>query len=200
MNFHLIERFGPVACVLTAIVFVAGCDSETPRLDRTALTPRDYDPRVGVPDEYHFLYEGGVGYDEIDNAWKALPFTRIELERTGCYGACPSYIVSLAADGSAEYNGRKYAKRNGPFDGEVSIGDYGHLAWMIDKFKILNGHHDYSANWTDSATAIVRVTLRESNETIEISDYGGQGPIELWSLFNAIDAVSSRIEWNPRSE
>ncbi|MEP3932593.1 hypothetical protein, partial [Rhodopirellula bahusiensis] len=89
MNFHLIERFGPVACVLTAIVFVAGCDSETPRLDRTALTPRDYDPRVGVPDEYHFLYEGGVGYDEIDNAWKALPFTRIELERTGCYGACP---------------------------------------------------------------------------------------------------------------
>lgn len=200
MNFNPIARFGPTLFVLIATIFFAGCDPETPRPEHTALSPGDYDPTTGVPDEYHFLYEGGIGYDEIDKVWKALPFIKIELERTECYGTCPSYIVSLTADGRAKYHGRRYAARTGSFDGEVEIWDYGQISWMIDKFKILDGRRDYSAKWTDSSTTIVRVTLRESNETIEVSDYGGQGPIELWSLFNAIDAVSSRVEWKPESK
>ena len=68
---------------------------------------------------------------------------------------------------------------------------------FIDKFKIVSAARKYKANWTDSTTAIIRVTLRKTNETIEISDYGGQGPVELWALFNAMDAVSNRVEWTP---
>ncbi len=197
MSFNPIARFGLGAIVLITTLLIAGCEPGTPQ--RTALTPRDDDPTTGVPDKYHFLYSGGIGYDEIDAVWKALPYTKIELERTECYGTCPSYIVSLYADGTAKYNGRKYAARTGSFDGDLEIWDYGQVCWMIDKFKILDGPRDYSANWSDSATTIIRVTLRESGDLIEISDYGGQGPIELWSLFNAVDAVSSRIEWKPTS-
>ncbi len=185
--------------VLLATMLVAGCDPEPPRPQRTALFPRDYDPIAGVPDRYHFLYAGAIS-EEIVNVWEALPYTKIELERTTCFGTCPAYIVSLTADGTAKYHGKQFAARLGEFDGEVDIWDYGHVCWMIEKFKILNGHHIYSANWSDSPTTSIRVTLRESGDTIVISDYGGQGPIELWSLFNAVDAVSSRIQWKAGSQ
>lgn len=200
VNFNPFARFSVIAAVLLSAMSVTGCNPDPPQPQRTSLLPRDYDPTADVPERYHFLYSGGIGNDEIDNAWRALPFTKIELERTECYGACPSYVVSLSADGTARYKGRKYAARTGAFDGEVEIWDYGQICWMIEKFKILGGHREYAANWTDSATAIIRVTLRETNETIEISDYGGQGPVELWSLFNAIDAVSNLIEWKATSK
>ena len=199
VNFNPYARFSMIAAALLSAMSVTGCNPDPPQPQRTSLLPRDYDPTADVPERYHFLYSGGIG-NEIDNAWRALPFTKIELERTECYGACPSYVVSLSADGTARYKGRKYAARTGAFDGEVEIWDFGQICWMIDKFKILGGHHEYAANWTDSATAIIRVTLRETNETIEISDYGGQGPVELWSLFNAIDAVSNLIEWKATSK
>jgi hypothetical protein len=109
-------------------------------------------------------------------------------------------VVSLYADGTAKYNGRKYAARSGEFEGEVSIWDYGQLCWMIDKFQILDGPHQYSAGWTDDTKTILRVRLCESGDTIEISDYGGQGPVELWALFNVVDAVSSRVKWESESK
>lgn len=68
---------------------------------------------------------------------------------------------------------------------------------FIDKFKIFSAARKYKANWTDSTTAIVRATLRKTNETIEISDYRSQGPVELWALFNAMDAAFNRVEWTP---
>ena len=186
--------------VLIAALLVTGCDTEPPKPRRTAVSPRGYDPTSDVPDRYHFLYSGGIAYDQIESVWKSLPYTKIELERTECFGECPSYVVTYNADGTAEYNGRKYAMRPGVFHGEVGISDFGQICWMIDRFKILDGPRDYSANWTDSATDIIRITIRETNETIEISDYGGQGPVELWSLLNVMDAVSNRVEWAPGAE
>jgi hypothetical protein len=187
------------AALLTGWI-VIGCDSTPPRPHRTAIIPKDYDPIVGVPDQYHFLYSGWIERDKVEGIWKSLPYTKIELERTTCLGSCPSYIVTLNADGTAVYNGRDYATREGRFQGEVEPWDYGKICWMLDKFKILEGPPHYHANWTDAPTTIIRVTYRETNETIEISDYGSQGPIELWALFNAIDAVADRIEWKPKEK
>lgn len=200
MRFSFAARFGSITAVVLLIPLIAGCNPEPPQRERTALVPRDYDPTEGIPEHYHFLYAGGLGYDEIDDVWDSLPITRIELERTECFGTCPSYVTSFSAGGPASYNGRKYSPRVGSFDGEIEIWDYGNLCWMIDRFKLLDGPREYSANWTDSATAIIRITMRDSNDTIEISDYGGQGPIELWSLFNAADAAANRIEWKPSAE
>lgn len=200
MRLNSIGHFGYITIVLLLISPFAGCNPDPPRPERTALLPRDYDPTNGVPEHYHFLYSGSIGYDEIDNAWNALPFTKIELERTECLGSCPSYVVSLSAGGTASYHGRKHTSRIGTFDGEVEIWDYGNICWMIERFKLLDQPRKYHANWTDSPTAIIRITLRDSNDTIEISDYGGQGPIELWSLFNAADSVANRIEWKATAE
>ena len=197
MSFTPFARFGVIAVVLLSTMSSTGCNPDPPQRQHTAFLPRTYDPTAVVPERYHFLYSGGIGYDDIDKVWKSLPFTKIELERTECFGTCPSYVVSFSADGTARYNGRQYADRTGAFYGEVEIWDYGQICWMIDKFKILDSNREYRSNWTDSATTIIRATLRETNETIEISDYGGQGPVELWALFNAMDAVSNRVEWMP---
>ncbi len=39
--------------------------------------------------------------------------TLITLERTGCYGTCPSYTLTIAADGSVVFNATSYWVREG---------------------------------------------------------------------------------------
>jgi hypothetical protein len=148
-----------------------------------------------IPPQYRFIQDSGVDRDKIAATWDALPYTKIELERTECFGTCPSYIVTFNAGGSAHYVGRAYTAQTGEFDGEVDLTDYGRLCWLIERFDLLAGPQRYSANWTDAPTTLIRIQLRETGETIHISDYGDQGPVELWALFNAVDAVSGRIQW-----
>src|ERR1700746_1609053 len=42
-----------------------------------------------------------------DSELKALT---ISLERTGCYGSCPAYTVTIRGDGSVTYVGKNYGK------------------------------------------------------------------------------------------
>lgn len=198
----MIRGAGLLALVaLAPLLTLSGCGSEPSQPSpRTAISPQGYDPTVGVPPHYEFFYSPGISPDKVPDTWKALPYTRIELERTACLGQCPSYVVTFHADGPAHYTGRADSPRIGEFDGEVAIWDYGQICWMIDRFKILAGPREYRANWTDAPTTIVRITQRDTGETITISDYGAQGPVELLALFNSLDAVSNRIQWSRSSE
>jgi hypothetical protein len=166
-------------------------------------TPPEWETRhaareiAQIPDRYHFLFAPGVDPTKVQEIRDSFPFTEIQLERTGCFGTCPSYIVTLRADGQATYNGREYAPRSGDHTGEISLWDYGRLCLAIEQSAVLDGPQRFAGQWTDSATVYLRVRLRESGETIEIEDYAQQGPTELWLLQTAIDGVSSEIEWTP---
>jgi len=149
----------------------------------------------GVPAHYHYLFQGRIAYEEVKGTWAKLPYSQIEFERTPCFGSCPSYVVTLNAEGAAQYNGREFAPRAGAHVGEIGVFEYGRICWAIDRFKLLEGPLEYSANWTDSSTTLIRVKRRDTGKTVEISDYGAQGPIELWCLFEAIDAASDQIKW-----
>lgn len=48
------------------------------------------------------------GKSEGAPAARATADTVVTLERTPCYGACPSYTVALLADGTVRYHGREY--------------------------------------------------------------------------------------------
>jgi hypothetical protein len=184
--------------VVIAVVGLCGCQRERPEVPRRNMsieTPHGFDPIWGVPEPYHLLSEPGVPFKDIESAWKKFPYSKIELGRTGCYGECPDYSVTLQAGGAASYHGRHFVEKTGHFTGEVEFDHYGRLCWMIEKFGILSGPQSYRASWTDDATVYVNVTLRETGETIQISDYGHQGPIELWAVFQSIDGVAHHITW-----
>lgn len=51
--------------------------------------------------------------------------------------------------------------------------------------------------WTDQSTDVLRITLASTGEVIEISDYASQGPVELWTVRETIDAIAMRAAWRP---
>ena len=45
--------------------------------------------------------------------------TEVTLERTPCFGYCPSYKVTLKSDGTIIYEGKKFVQMMGTYKGEV---------------------------------------------------------------------------------
>lgn len=186
---------------LTILIFAVGCRQEIESNSRKPPILRsnadDDVPIDELPEHYRFLRSFGIEEKDYEATKTALPYVEIQLERTECFGMCPSYIVTLRRHGTAEYVGREFAPRNGKHNGEIDLFSFARLCWAIEKFKLANGPREYSARVTDMPTAYLRVKGRDSDLSFQIRDYGGQGPIELWTIHAAIDGVAGRIKWQP---
>ena len=61
--------------------------------------------------------------------------TRITLERTVCYGFCPSYKLTISADGAVVFEGRRFVKTVGTARSAIS---QDHLRELLGKFENLD--------------------------------------------------------------
>ena len=87
--------------------------------------------------------------------------TEISLERKGCLGPCPVYKVTLLADGSAIYVGKKNAYRIGTFANDEfwPIADeFARLADAIDRAGFSGLAGQYSPGWLDAEVVVTTVT------------------------------------------
>ena len=50
-----------------------------------------------------------------------LKTVTIQLERSGCYGTCPVYTVTIHGDGRLEYNGKGHVKEIGAREGRTEM-------------------------------------------------------------------------------
>jgi hypothetical protein len=57
--------------------------------------------------------------------------TSVTLRRGPCFGRCPVYDVTLAADGVATWSGERFVDRVGRFQGQVDLNNYSRLARFI---------------------------------------------------------------------
>ena len=148
-----------------------------------------------LADHYKFIHQTSAGADEIEQVLAQLPYTKIEFERSGCYGSCPVFQAVFHVDSTATYEGERFVEREGNYQGTINAWDYTRLCCLIDRLK-LNVSASYSVDSVDLSGCTLRVTKR-TGQVIEISDYGEQGPIELWALQQCIDNVITRTTWHP---
>jgi Domain of unknown function (DUF6438) len=129
----------------------------------------------------------------------AVPPTRrsyVRLERTGCFGDCPSYSVSVTDDGTVTFKGRAFTCINSPkpekidprlarrlIDGLLAI-----QFWSLP-FKEGAGFA------TDNPT--VEITLRSGAATYMMSHYHGDmgAPRLLYEIEDHIDQVANANRW-----
>src|SRR5437867_4632113 len=95
-----------LAIVLTLVALSTRC-SRLPTAPSRVDAPQQRQVE-NVPRIYEPLYGGGIGLDEIEPFRASLPYDSISLERTGCYGTCPVYTMTLYRSGKAELNAEKY--------------------------------------------------------------------------------------------
>ena len=174
---------------LLALALLAGARSAPCQAPRVAPAP---------PRAYAFLAEGSIREGSIERVRSGIPYSSITLKREACFGTCPVYTVTLFRDGHATYTGTRFVPRIGRHRGEVQIWDFARLAYFFDQQRIDTLAGNYEAAWTDAPTATVIFT-RADGSTITVEDYGEVGPISVWGLREAIDAVTQRIVWSADS-
>lgn len=178
---------------LLALAVVAAC----------ASAAEDRAPTMGgAVDRNGDLYDPQVyaGFrNGVAPPWIVLPYDSIELDRSGCFGTCPSFRVELFrgaspdVTGLAIYEGREHAERRGTYESTVSQYRYARLCQLFEHLDFEQLEPSYAAQWTDDQT--VTLTVRRADASFTVSDYGQQGPPEFQALVLAVQAMTDEIEW-----
>ncbi len=157
---------------------------------------RDYSLKIkdSLPIKYQIFWEPGYDAKEAKQIKRSCDYNKIKMQRTPCFGACPVYSIEFTINGDATYDGVDFVKRKGKYRGEVFLIHYGKLCYLIDEYLKKYKDADFRAGWTCDAECIITLELKDG-KTLEIYDYGSQGPIELWALQNSIDGLSEKIDW-----
>ena len=124
----------------------------------------------------------------------------IRFERTGCYGDCPAYKLTIYGDGRAEYEGKNNVKQTGRKDGRIEAVDIKSLVSEFDKagfFEIDQfTQRDCSCTLcTDMPTAITEIQVKGASHRVQ-HYYGCRcAPKALWELEQVIDKLARTEQW-----
>ena len=131
----------------------------------------------------------------------------ITLSRKECKGTCPVYDLTIDADGTVVFEGKRNTKTIGKATGKISAAEIDQLVKEFEKI----GYFDLLAVYkpglcpaylTDLAT--VDTSIRQNGKTKSISHYQGcynknpsDGPFPpgLTQLENIIDGIAETPKW-----
>lgn len=121
--------------------------------------------------------------------------TEISIERTACFGACPTYTLRLFSDGRVEYRGQASVSFIGTREGKLDVWRFRRLARDAEGIGFFQLPDHYSCTVTDQSTVYVAVTRNGQRKVVEHYAPDWSGPAALRLLEQAIDAVQPSIEW-----
>jgi hypothetical protein len=172
---------------------------------RNALSNLRYTPftRNGVPVEA--WAQDSFSITEVeDRPSRVVPFPRIadistvsiRLSRSGCYGSCPAYSVTIHGDGSVVYSGDRFVSIPGSHRARISTADFKVLFERFRAANFLGLKESYTAGVTDNPTYYISLTL--PGKTKVVWDYVGGWvgmPAIVTELENAVDSAADSARW-----
>jgi uncharacterized protein DUF6438 len=123
--------------------------------------------------------------------------TSITLRRGPCFGTCPMYEVTLAADGTASWDGERFVERLGHHQGQVDINDFERLARFVDRAGFFGWNPEYLADVTDLPDYILTVTAGDQTKTVRQN--GVDEPADFWVIAAVVDGLAEGVDWTQAS-
>jgi hypothetical protein len=126
----------------------------------------------------------------------SLDSVRITLERTGCFGSCPSYAVEISGNGAMTYHGGAYVLVDGDHRAALAPED---VRCLVDAFRAADFwslSHEYRAPITDHPTYSLTLSIGGKSKTVV--DYVGKAvgmPEAVTGLEHAVDQLSGDERW-----
>jgi len=120
----------------------------------------------------------------------------IRLERSGCYGTCPSYAVEIRGDGRVTFTGDAYVAVSGEHHRQIAPEAVRDLLTLFRQTDFFSLENDYVGGVTDMPSQKVSLTIGRRTKTV--FDYVGamEGmPFGVERLEHAIDRAAGVRTW-----
>lgn len=119
----------------------------------------------------------------------------ITLQRSGCFGTCPSYTVTVRTDGIV-FEGGGYVVASGRYSASTNAEDVRQLAkkFLVADFYSMDS--SYRASVTDNPTYMLSITI--DGRTKEVEDYVGSWvgmPAIITELEDEVDTFARTDRW-----
>jgi|GEM_PF-1901818 len=117
---------------------------------------------------------------------------RITLARSMCFGFCPDYTLTVAADGTVTFEGRDYTRVKGTVTGHVDRTQLTELASAIKQADFFGLEDSYSTNVTDNPS--YTLTVQMGGRSKQVESYATR-PRRLALLMDRIDQITDSQQW-----
>jgi hypothetical protein len=131
--------------------------------------------------------------------------TQIYLERGRCFGACPTYSITIDDKGRVTYLGQEFVETIGEAKTTISEADVARLVAAFQQARFSEFEDAYNASTEDLCTTFatdmpsVVIALKMDGTTKTVNHYTGcQGfprEQELIALEDLIDGVVNSAQW-----
>jgi hypothetical protein len=127
-----------------------------------------------------------------------LPNSRvtITLQRTGCYGTCPSYTVTVNSNDGVVFGGQGFVVASGRHTDTADADQVRELAQNFVAADFYSMDATYRASVTDSATYVLSIAI--DGRTKEVVDYVGSWegmPSVITELEDGVDKFARTARW-----
>jgi hypothetical protein len=126
----------------------------------------------------------------------------LRLDRGGCLGSCPAYIVEVDTDGTVRYEGEFHVAMEGTASGRLELTTIATLRAAIDQSEFWNtpGNCCDCRGVTDAP--YVSITLADGRPVKTIRDYHGceATPKRIRDLEDSIDRIIGTERWTGTRE
>lgn len=124
--------------------------------------------------------------------------TVITLDRTECFGTCPSYSLTIRGDGTVAYQGRRFVKVVGAASTQILVSAVQALVdemVQADYFNLSVPATCAQGIMSDAPTATTSLTLAGRSHSVE--DYHGNpcAPAALPGIEDRIDEAAGSSQW-----
>ena len=120
----------------------------------------------------------------------------IRLSRSGCYGSCSGYMVTVRGDGTISYKGSWYVSIEGEHTAHVDPEVARQLLEKFRKANFFSLKNEYRAGVTDNPTYCLEVVVGTRKKII--TDYVGEWvgmPTAVTELEEAVDQTTDSARW-----
>jgi Leucine Rich Repeat (LRR) protein len=134
----------------------------------------------------------------IAEAHLLTTFSQIDYESNASSLLCARRRVIFSSDGKGVTYTTRCSTREGRNTycevkkGQIRWDEFARLAWNIEKAGFFALRPEYSRNITDAGFENTRVT--RDGKRVQVSNYAGAGPLELWGIQRAIEGIASNME------
>ena len=184
-----------IPLILTFFVFACGNKKEVANTTDTIINANELTNKSDYPS-----FSDASAFEEPEQkSIKAKESTvedtlMVQFSRTGCFGTCPIFTMSIYTSGKAIYEGKNFVEMKGLYQTSFKLGDIKAIFNMAENISFLTLEDSYdNMSVSDLPSAIIR--LNDGTYTKKVIDRY-DAPEELKQLEKLIDELILKQNWN----